>query len=118
MGEQSPDKITITITGDTFHFHRDSKFWFETTMALPAGTNPQQLRATIKGCAPGQENSVGKVVVAIVKVENEILTLAARGDGGETAPTTFEITEDKGLTHYELRKVPPQKQKTPSSKTK
>lgn len=117
MGEESSDKITITITGDSFHFHRDPKFWFATTMALPAGTDPQQLRATIRHSAP-PETSNGKVVVAIFKIENQTLTLAARGDGGEAPPTSFEVTEDKGLTHYELRKVPPQKQKTPLSKAK
>jgi uncharacterized protein (TIGR03067 family) len=118
VGDKSGDKITITITGNSFHFHRDKDFWFETTITLPAGTDPQQLRATIKGCAPGQENSIGKVVVAIFKIEDGTLTLAARGDGAEETPKRFEATEDKGLTRYELRKVQPQKQNTQPPKTK
>ncbi|MEO8426800.1 MAG: hypothetical protein ABI651_06785, partial [Verrucomicrobiota bacterium] len=64
-GDKSDDKYTITITGNSFHFHRDSKFWFATAITLPAGTDPKQLHATIKDCAPGQESSVGNVVVAI-----------------------------------------------------
>src|SRR3954454_9553330 len=60
-GDKSDDKYTITSSGNSFHFHRDSKFWFATTIALPAGTEPRQLHATIKKSAPGQENSIGKV---------------------------------------------------------
>ena len=55
MGDKSDGKITITITGNSFHFHRDTNFWFETTITLPAGTDPQQLHATIKDCPPSQE---------------------------------------------------------------
>lgn len=113
-GDKSDDKYTITITGNSFHFHRDSKFWFATTITLPAGTDPRQLHATIKNCAPGQENSVGKVVVAIYKIEDGTLTLAATGD--EETPKSFEAAEEKGLTRYELRKV--QKKSTEPPKTK
>ena len=110
VGDTAHQKITITITSNSLHFHRDTNFWFETTITLPAGTDPQQLRATIKGCAPAQgDNSIGKVVVAIFKIEDGTLTLAARGDGAEETPKSFEATEDKGLTRYELRKVQPQK---------
>jgi uncharacterized protein (TIGR03067 family) len=115
-GDKSDDKYTITITGNSFHFYRDSKFWFATTITLPAGTDPRQLHATIKDCAPGQENSVGKVVVAIYKIEDGTLTLAAIGD--EETPKSFEAAEDKGLTRYELRKVQPQKKNTEPPKTK
>jgi uncharacterized protein (TIGR03067 family) len=119
VGDQSHQKITITIKGNSLHFHRDTNFWFETTIILPAGTDPRQLHATIKDCAPpGQENSVGKVVVAIYKIEDGKLTLAALGDGDEETPKSFEAAEDKGLTRYELRKVQPQKENTEPPKTK
>jgi hypothetical protein len=52
------------------------------------------------------------VVVAIFKIEDGTLTLATRGGGAEEAPRSFEATEDKGLTRYELRKVQPQKKNT------
>jgi uncharacterized protein (TIGR03067 family) len=119
VGDKSDDKYTVTITGNSFHFHRDSKFWFATTITLPAGTDPRQLHATIRDGAPGQESSVGKVVVAIYKIEDGKLTLATSGGGGdEETPKSFEAAEDKGLTRYELRKVQPQRNNTEPPKTK
>jgi len=117
VSQEGAGNITITITGNSFHFHRDTNFWFETTITLPAGTEPRQLHATIKDCAPGQHNSVGKVVGAIFKIEDGTLTLATRGGGAEETPKSFEATEDKGLTRYELRKVQPQKKNTQPPKT-
>ena len=117
VGDESQKQITITITGNSLHFYRDTNFWFQTTITLPARTDPRQLHATIKDCASGQENSVGKVVVAIYKIEHGKLTLAALGDGDEETPKSFEAAEDKGLTRYELRKVQPQKTNTEPPKT-
>lgn len=115
VGEGSHQRITVTITGNSLHFHRDKDFWFETTITLPAGTNPRQLHATIKGCPPSQASSIGQVVGAIFKVEEGILTLATGGDGSGEPPTpkSFEAPEDKGLTRYELRKAQPQKKNNP-----
>ena len=48
------NKITVTVTGNSLHFHRDTNFWFETTITLPVGKDPKQLHATIKGCPPSQ----------------------------------------------------------------
>ena len=120
VGENSHKKITITITGNTFHFHRDTNFWFETTITLPAGTDPKQLHATIKGCPPSQADSIGKVVGAIFKIEDGTLTLATGGDGAdaEGTPKRFEATADKGQTRYELRKVQPEKKSPQPHKTK
>jgi uncharacterized protein (TIGR03067 family) len=113
---KSAGTITITVTGNSFHFHRDTNFWFETTITLSAGTDPQQLRATIKANAASQgTNAIGKVVVAIFKIEDGTLTLAARGDGSEETPISFE---DGKVTRYELRKVQPQKQNTQPPKYK
>ena len=114
---KSPETITITITGNSFRFHRDTNFWFETTITLPAGTNPKQLHATIKGCPPSQTSSIGKVVVAIFKIEDGTLTLAT-GNGDGEAPKSFEATGDNGLNRYELRKVQPQKKNAEPPKTK
>jgi uncharacterized protein (TIGR03067 family) len=117
-GDNSHEKITITIIGNSFHFHRDTNFWFETTITLPAGTNPKQLHATIKGCPPSQVDSIGKVVGAIFKIEDGTLTLATKGGGAEETPKRFEATEDEGLTRYELRRVQPQKKNTQPPKIK
>ena len=109
---RSHGKITITITGNSLHFHRDANFWWDTTMTLPAGTNPKQLHATIKGCPPPAD-SIGQVVVAIFKIEDGTLTLAT-GNGDGEAPKSFEAAENR----YELRKVPPQKKNTEPPKIK
>lgn len=109
VGQEKDGSITITVTGDSLLFHRDKDFWFKTTLALPAGRDPVQLHATIKDCAPAQESSVGKVVVALYKIEDGTLTLVALGDSNEETPKSFEAAEDRGLPRYELRKVQPQK---------
>ena len=116
VGDKSNAKILITIQGDSFHFHRDTNFWFETTIALPAGTNPRQLHATIKDCPPSQNSSLGKVVVAIFKIEDGALTLATGGP--EEAPKNFDAAENAGMSLFELRKVQPQKANTPALKIK
>jgi len=97
--------ITVTITGNSFHFHRDTNFWFETTITLPAGKDPKQLHATIKGGPPSQASSVGQVVRAFFKIEDGTFTLAAIG-GAEETPKGFEAAVEN---RYELRKVQPQK---------
>ena len=51
IGQEKDGKITITITGNSLRFHRDTNFWFDTTFTLPPGTDPQQLHASIKDCA-------------------------------------------------------------------
>jgi len=118
VDDKAHQKITITITGNSLHFHRDTNFWFETTITLPAGKGLRQLHATIKDCAAGQESSVGKVVVAMYKIEDGTLTLVALGDDDEERPKSFEAAQDKGLSRYELWKVQPQKKNTAPPKTK
>jgi uncharacterized protein (TIGR03067 family) len=110
--------ITITIATNSLHFHRDAKFWFKTTFTQPVDTDPKQLHATIKDCATEQESSVGKVVVALYKIEDGTLTLVALGDDGEETPKSFEAAEDTKLPRYELRKVQSQKKNTEPPKTK
>jgi uncharacterized protein (TIGR03067 family) len=111
---KSADTITITVTGNSFHFYRDTNFWFETTITLPAGTEPQQLHSTIQGNAPAQgSDAICKVVVALLKIEGETLTLATRGDS--EAPMSFE---DENLTRYELKRVQPRNKNTQPPKPK
>jgi uncharacterized protein (TIGR03067 family) len=107
VGQEKVGKITITITGDSLHFHRDTNFWFETTFTLPDGTDPKQLHATIKDCAG--KDSIGKEVLAIFKIEDGTLTLAAipTPDGAPGPPINFDSPETMS-SRYELRKVQPQ----------
>ena len=112
VGDELHQKITITIIGNSIHFQRDTNFWFETTITLPAGKNPKQLHATIKGCPPSQADSIGKVVRAIFKIEDGTLTLAT-GNGGDEEMESFEATPNR----YELRKVQPRKKNAQPPKT-
>ena len=114
VGDNAQQKITITITGNSLHFHRDTNFWFETTITLPAGKDPKQLYATIKGCPPSQGDSIGKVVRAFFKIEDGTLTLATISEDAEETPKGFEAAG----TRYELRKVQPQKKNSKPPKTK
>src|SRR5687767_14222023 len=100
---KATNTITVTFTGNSFHFHQDTNFWFEMTITLPAGKDPKQLHATIKGCPPSHASNIGQVVRAFFKIEEGTLTLAAIGD--EETPKGFEAVKDR----YELRKVQPQK---------
>ena len=112
VGDQAQQKITIRITGNSLHFHRDTNFWFETIMTVPAGKEPKQLHATIKGCPASQADSIGQVVRAFFKIEDGTLTLATIGDDAEETAKGFEAAG----TRYELRKV--QKKNSQPSKTR
>ncbi len=104
VGDKLQKKITVTVTGDSLHFHRDRNFWFDTTVILPASNDPKRLHATIKEGPRSQGASLGKVVRAAFTIEDEALTLAAIGDEAEETPKSFEAAQ----TRYELRKVQPQ----------
>ena len=114
VGQEKDGKIAITITGDSLHFHRDTNFWFETTITLPPGKEPKQLHATIKNCPPSQAASMGQVVRAFFKVEDGTLTLATMGDDEEETPKSFEAAPNR----YELRKVKPEDKNAQPPKTK
>src|SRR5829696_1385152 len=47
VGQEKDGKITITLTGNSLQFYRDTNFWFDTTITLSAGKDPKQLHATI-----------------------------------------------------------------------
>ena len=102
VGQEKDGKITMTITGNSLLFHRDTNFWFETTFTLPAGTDPQQLRTTIKG-GPDKD-SIGKMVPAIFKTGDGNLTLAVNQDNEHEPPKGFD-DDTPGIIHYEFWRV-------------
>lgn len=85
-GEGAGGKCSITITGNSLYY-RAGTTWYETTFTLPAGTDPQQLHATIKDCGPSKD-AIGTVVFVIFKIEDGILTLTTYGSPDEP-PKTF-----------------------------
>ena len=121
MGQEAAGKITITITGNSLHFHRDTNFWFETTLTLSAGTYPQQLHATIKDC-PQPCDDIGEMVFAIFKIEDGTLTLVGIQASAVEPPKTFGefpfLEEDNRIFRYKLKKVQPQRKITQPPKSK
>ena len=100
------NKLSIKITGNSLHFYGGTNFWFNTTFTLPAGTEPQQLRATINEAPPSDTNSIGQVVVAIFKIEDETLILAVKG---EEPPDAFPsgLDTNSPIARYDFKKVQP-----------
>ena len=98
-GEGPPGRISITIMGNALHFHAGTDSWHETTFTLPAGTDPQQLHATITNSSPPNDD-VGRVVFAIFKIEDGTLTLAVN-DGSDEPPTSFADASSR----YTLKKA-------------
>ena len=97
-GQESAGKITITITGNSLHFQGlNTNEWYDATFTLPAGTNPQQLRATITGCERAKD--LGSVIGAIFKIEDGVLTLAGIEARDQDPPKGFG--EDKPLFKIE-----------------
>jgi len=115
-GEGAGGKCSITITGNSLYYHGRTDFWFKTTFTLPAGTDPQQIHATIKDCATPARDSIGKVVLAIFKIEDGTLTLEtlAEDDISDKRPKTFANASNR----YVLKQVQPQKKNTEPPKTK
>ena len=86
-GEGAGGKCSITIAGNALHY-RNSAGWYKTIFTLPAGTDPQQLHATIKECSPPSTKAIGTVVYAIFKIEDGTLLLA-EDDMSDQPPKTF-----------------------------
>ena len=110
-GEGAGGKCSITITGSSLHY-RVGNNWYKTTFTLPAGTDPQQLHATIKDSSP-PTNGIGKVVFAIFKIEDGTLTLA-EDDMSDQPPKSFSSASSR----YVLKQAQPQKKNTEPPKTK
>jgi hypothetical protein len=102
-GEGAGGKCSITIAGNSLHY-RNSAGWYKTTFTLPAGTDPQQLRATIKECSPPSNSAIGTAVFAILKIEDGTLLLATY-DVSDGPPKTFADASNR----YTVKKVQPQK---------
>ena len=112
VGQEKDGKISLTINGNSLHFHRDTNFWFETTFTIPTGVNPNQLRTTIKNTP--DKDSIGKVVRPIFKIGDGNLTLAINQDPAQEPPRGFD-DETPGIIHYEFWRVQSPKKKIQAS---
>jgi hypothetical protein len=104
-GDEASAKCTITIAGESLRFYRDANFWFDTTFTLDEGKQPKQMHVTIRKCAP-PEDSIGEEMHVILKLENQILTLAGEQSSGVDAPAEFPVPPIPGSAfRYDLRKL-------------
>ena len=118
-GHETQGTVSITITGNALHFQGlKPTERYDATFTLPAGTDPQQLHATIKdGPVP---RDIGKVVFAIFKIENGTLTLAGIPATLAGIPATADQSpkpfgqesgfENNSMFRYDLKKVQAKKQ--------
>jgi len=116
-GHEAEGKVSITITGNSLHFQGlNPSEWYDTTFTLPEGTDPRQLHATIKDCP--EPDNIGKVVLAIFKIEDGTLTLAGIQASAVQPPKSFgqgQGFEHNSMFRYDLKKVQPEKQVTQQS---
>lgn len=110
-GEGAGGECTIIITGNSLYY-RNSAGWYRTTFTLPAGTDPQQLHATIKECSPPSTTAIGTVVFAIIKIEDGTLTFA-EDDMSDKPPKDFASASSR----YTVRKVDLKKENGQPPKT-
>src|SRR5437879_6637571 len=108
-GEGAGGKCSITITGNSLHYRAGTNWW-KTTFTLPAGTDPQQLHATIKDSSPPTNNSIGKVVFAIFKIEDGTLTLA-EDDMSDKPQKNFPSASSR----YNVKQAQPKKKNADTS---
>jgi hypothetical protein len=116
LGQETNNKVAITFNGSSLHFEwlegNMRSNWYEATFALPAGTRPQHLRATITGYYPTNDvgaRDIGGVVTAILKIEDGTLTLAGIQGKDQQLPKGIEAFEDNSMFRYAFRHVHPHK---------
>ena len=104
-------ECSVTISGNSLHFRARLDFWYETTFTIPAVANPQQLHATIIKDSSQRQRDIGKVVVALFKIEDGTLTFGVIDDfeGPLASPVTDDW--DRAIDRYYLTRVQPQESK-------
>ncbi|MCB1045032.1 MAG: hypothetical protein KDC35_18970 [Acidobacteria bacterium] len=93
-GTGGGNDCTITIKGSKLRFFGREDFWFETTFTLPPSTFPKQLHATIEKESDAAGKNVGTTVVAVFKIENNVLTLVVIDDYTEKPAPPVENAAD------------------------
>ena len=112
-GKGPAGACSITISGNSLHYSQPAadetkaEFWYETTFTLPAGDHPQQLHATILEDSSQKQRDIGKVVVALYKIEDETLTLGVINDFEGPVVSPVEDGWDRPRDLYHLKRVQP-----------
>lgn len=84
----TPGKITLRFEGNSLRFQGPKPGdWYEATFTLKEGVLPQQMVATITGS--NLPRDVGKVVDAVLKIEDGTLFLAGLDPDGEEQLEVF-----------------------------
>ncbi len=98
---------SVTIEGNALSFRARPDFWYETTFTIPAGDGLQQLHATIlKDSSPGQAD-IGRVVVALFKIEDGTLTLGVIEDFDKPPAGPIMTDWDRAMDQFVFESVEP-----------
>ncbi len=94
--EEAGGNGSITITGNSLNY-RTGTIWHKTTHYLPAPAH--------SGCTPPSKDAIGKVVFAIIKIEDRTLTLAFIDEPNKQPKSFADAT-----TKYVVKRVQPKKE--------
>jgi uncharacterized protein (TIGR03067 family) len=87
LNESEPG--TFIVSGSTFEFRgADPRVWYKGTFSLREDTQPKQFIAHI--AETGISQYAGKTAIAIYKIEDKTLTIAADEPGNDGTPTAFD----------------------------
>ena len=103
VGQESAGAVAITFSGNALHFQGPTADkGFDATFTLKEGTRPRQLHATLTGSPQGKD--IGRVIGAVVKVENCTLSLAGLKDGAPSILDEAEAFDENPMFHYRFRR--------------
>jgi uncharacterized protein (TIGR03067 family) len=89
IGANTPGSPTLVFSGTNLEFRgADTNEWYKATFTLREDTNPKQLVAVITECPFPQY--VGKTSLAIYRIEDGGLRIAANEPGNPSAPANFD----------------------------
>ena len=110
-GHAPGGECSVTISGNSLNFRARPDFWYETTFTIPAGTDPQQLHATIIKDSSRRPRDIGKVVVALFKIEDGTLTFGVIDDF--EGPLASPVTDgwDQAIDRFYIKRVQLQENK-------
>jgi len=100
IGGRATGTCLLVIKENHMEFHgADPREWYKGTFVLNEATTPKQFVGTVTDCSA--PNYVGKLVNAIYRIENGVLTLSGHEPGNPTMPTSFDGDQ---VRCFELRK--------------